>query len=157
MKHYNPSITERANRIFNLKNGDGMSEEIDGPVATIPINPSCRVLRSASAINATSGTIFTTPTDRDFYLVAAMLSMIKDVTSTSADTTLGVPVDGVTQAILRIPGISLTPQNDVIAISFPYPIKVDRNAQIVITNSSNVANIVTRGSIIGYYEEVTRT
>jgi hypothetical protein len=157
MKHYNPSITERANRVFNLKSGDQMSDEIDGPVATIPIIPSCKIVRTANATNASSATIFTTPADRDFYLVAASLSYIKDITATSTVQSLNVIVDGVTTAVIALAGITLTPAADSLSFVLPFPLKIDRNTAITITNSQNVANIRTHGVIIGYYEEVTRT
>lgn len=157
MKHYNPSITERANRIFNLKNGDGMSEEIEGPVAVIPIHPSAKIVRQNSGANNASLTIYTTPADKDFYLTAATLSYIKDATSTAASVALQVTIDGVALNVLFLPGITLTASYDNMALSFDVPIKLDRNTSIVCTASSAVANIRTAATIVGYLEEVTRT
>lgn len=157
MKHYNPSITERANRIFNLKNGDQMPDEVEGPVAVIPLTNVVRIVRSASANNAASGTVWTTPAEKDFYLTGVILTTTKDATSTATNIQLTAFIDGVGQPIVRIRGITLTAMSQTVPISFSVPIKIDRNTQINIANDSAVANIATSAVIFGYTEEVART
>ena len=109
---------------------------------------------STVATNATSATLVSLPNDRDFYVTWACLSTIKDVTSTStmasllmdlADSTVG------STQILHIAGITLTPQADSICISFPYPLKLTRGTNITVNNSTNVANVSSRGSVGGFY------
>lgn len=123
-------------------------------VPVMEVNPKllrrCNVVRGQEAINNTSGTIYTTPTDKDFFLVACGLGVIKDATSTSILTTLRATIDGVSQKILSIPSISLTPQISTISNSFPTPLKIDRGTSILLVNSTNVANITCSGSIVGY-------
>ena len=110
----------------------------------------CNIVRRSSAINSTGGTIYTTPTDKDFFLNSVALSVIKDVTSTSILSNITCIIDGATNQILSIPGISLTVQNQSLSISFPIPIKIDRGSAIGVSNSTNVANISTNAMITGY-------
>lgn len=124
-------------------------------IPTIEVNPFlvkiADICKTSSAINATSATIYTTPTDVDFYLTAACLSIIKDNTATSVSSYISFNVNGVSCSICRIAGLTLTPQNSVVPMDFnQHPIKVDRGAVIAINNSTNVANCSAFGTIVGF-------
>lgn len=124
----------------------------------ININPKdyrrCNIVRSNNAANNTSATIYTTPLDKDFYLVSSSLFVIKDITATSTSSDIRVVVEGVTNSIIAISGITLTPQANGQTISFSSPIKIDRGTNITVINSTNVANIKASGTIIGYTVEL---
>jgi hypothetical protein len=123
-------------------------------VPTMEVNPKIlqklNYAHSNTATNATSVTIYTTPTDQDFYLSAVTLSLIKDVTSTSVKSAVTATINGVAQDLLSIPGITLTAQTAQISLSLPRDLKIDRGTNIVVTNSTNVANILATGVIFGY-------
>jgi len=123
-------------------------------IPVININPKhCRVVdlvRSNFANNATSATIYTTPTDADFFLVASILSLVKDVTATSIASAINVTIDGASRSVNYIRGITLQAQDQHVSISYPFPIKVDRNTNITVTNSAANANISATGIILGY-------
>ena len=156
-KHYNSSITERGLRILNSKQGDFLPDEVSGPVATIELKPVCRISRSAVATNAANVTIYTTPTDKDFYLTAAQLSVIKDATATSAGSYIQATIDGVAQILIIITGLTLTAQSDAVSQSWPFALKIDRGTPIIVTGTTTTANVKSYGTIQGYTEEVTRT
>lgn len=149
MKHYNPSITERANRIFNLKNGDQMSEEIDGPVATIEIKPSVKARR------ATGSNTIVPAADKDFYITSMSISIAKTAAETGSGAVISATIDGVSTQILEIRGITLTADAQTATIALSYPLKVDKNTAVtfVVTGAMSAASAV----VTGYYEEVTRT
>lgn len=123
-------------------------------VPTFETNPKLlrriNIVASASANNAVTGTIYTTPIDKDFFLTSIDLSMIKDVTSTSIYTDVEIKINGQTKTILYINGFTLTVQNISKIISFPIPIKLDRNSTITVNNNTNVANISSYCTITGY-------
>jgi len=124
-------------------------------VPTFETNPEqlrrTNILRSNSAINATSGTIYTTPTDKDFYLCGVAVSVIKDVTSTSLYTCItGTPEGQAVTDFLLIRGITLTPQENCCSLEITPPLKMKKGTTIVVTNSTNVANISSSGTIYGY-------
>ncbi len=105
---------------------------------------------SNTATNATSATIYTTPTDQDFYLSAVALAIIKDATSTSVKSAITATINGVAQDLLSIPEITLTAQTAQMSLAFPKDILIDKGTNIVVTNSTNVANILATGVIFGY-------
>jgi len=131
------------------------SQLADKVVPVMEVNP--RLLRrinftkDGTASNATTATIFTTPTDKDFFITNAMLTWVKDVTATSLSSFITAFIDGVNRPILTIGGFTLTPLNDTVTITFNTPIKVDRNTNIAVTNSTNVANTKATGIIYGYF------
>jgi hypothetical protein len=128
-------------------------------VPVMEVNPKllkiANIVRSATAVNSTSSNIYTTPTDRDFYLTFANISVLKDVTSTSTETSIKVTIDGILQRLISIAGISLTPQTLGTSQSFDIPIKIDRGTGILVTNGTNVANINAWGNIAGYIDDVS--
>jgi hypothetical protein len=143
-----------------LRDGVLPSQLAEKVVPVMEVNPKllrrCEIVRTNAASNATTATIYTTPTDKDFYLCGASLSVIKDVTSTSVVSAIAAPVGGGTtdtRRILVISEISVTIQNGSVATSFQTPIKIDRGVTIVVTNSTNVGNIRADGCIWGYLVE----
>lgn len=114
--------------------------------------PFSNILRRASCINTTTATIYTTPTDKDFYLTGANISLTKDVSATSTSSAINVTIDGVTQVLTEIKGISLTVQSDCMSVSLTHPIKVDRNTAITLTNATGTANVSSVACIQGYID-----
>lgn len=112
----------------------------------------CDIVRRAAAVNSTSGTIYTTSTDEDFYLCGASLSVIKDATSTSIASQIRVIIGGGTYQILDIAGITLTAATGSQTITFNPPLKIDRGSSILVTNSTNVANVSADACIFGFYK-----
>jgi hypothetical protein len=110
----------------------------------------CDIVRTLNVTGATTGTIYTTPADKDFYLCNANLSVIKDATSTSDNEALNVVIDGVAVALLRIASQTLTAQSEILSVNFNPPVKIDRSQNLTVTNSTDVANISTKATIIGF-------
>jgi len=153
MKHNNPTISQDMQRHFNFK-GESTGEVHDTIIPVYPILNNCNIVKSTSAVNATSTTIYTTPADKDFYLCGAQISTTKDATSTSTLTAINVYVENVACQILRLQTLTLTAQHFGSSINFNVPIKLTRGTTITITNATNVANIASSGTIYGYTVEV---
>jgi hypothetical protein len=139
-----------------IQTTQGLPTELDNTIKpTFEVNPKllrrCNIVKRGSLLNATSATLFSIKADEDFYIVAATLTMIKDVTSTSTTVGLTVTTDGVATKILDITGITLTPDSQTISVSFPFPLKADRGTITSLTSSTNVANVSAIGTIVGYY------
>jgi len=152
--HRSLQITEDLRRIFNSKTGEMLNNVIpDSILPVIPITPVCKIVRNGVATNAVSTTFFTTATNKDFYMVAASLAVIKDANSTSITTTLTASINGVFRIMLQIPTITLTAQNNTINLNFNPPIKIDRNTGIAVQNTTAIAVIVAAACITGYEVE----
>lgn len=160
-KHYNPSIVERANRILASKSGDFLSDEVNpNIVMNIPVTPVQKLfLFGDASTSGATGTLQTTPSDKDTYITNVEAAIIKDATCDAADSTfrINAVVDGVTRVLAAIPTITLTAQNSSIAMHFNPPIKIDRDTAITTTQGTFTAGKYRRVSIVtGYTEEVTR-
>jgi len=99
----------------------------------------------------TGGTMATTPTDRDVYLTGCTLSIQKDVTSTLTAYSLRGVVNGIAVHLADMAFLTLTIANQNMAVSFPKPIKLDRNSTITITlTGGGVATHKATTTINGY-------
>lgn len=125
-------------------------------VPVMEVNPKllrrCNIARSDVAINATAQTIYTAPTDKDFYLCGASCAVIKDATATSTNTAVVCsPAEGGNTAnVISIAGLTLTAQENCNSIMFSPPLLIKRGTAIQVTNSTNVGNVTGRGFIYGY-------
>ena len=100
VKHFNPSITQDAVRLFNLKGTDVFGSEMSPlVVATIPIQRQCLV-KFGQCSNATATIMYTLPAGMQFYIIAANLNVIKDVTATSVASSIQITQGGVFQQLL---------------------------------------------------------
>jgi len=111
------------------------------------------IIKSEEVIDATSGIIYTTPTNKDFYLTNAILTIIKNATSTSVFSSLNIKVDGVIRGIIFIEETTLTAQSAQIVLNLNFPIKVDRGSDIIIAHGTNVSKIQGSATILGYTVE----
>jgi hypothetical protein len=113
----------------------------------------------AKDISATGQTIYTTPMDKDFYLVAATLSFVKDAACDAITSRIHmrVSVDGVVIYVLTLSTLTLTAQNQSISVSPAIPIKLDRNTVVSFVMDTYAAGLrAISGTIIGYTVETTK-
>jgi hypothetical protein len=153
-------LAENANIQLSKENvPNQLAEKI---VPTFETNPTmirrCNISRSSGA-SAASVTIYTTPTDKDFYLSAAHLSMVKDATSTSINVgLLVIPEDGITTntEILRLSGLTTVADSKDNSISIVPALKLKRGSIISITSTAyDATHIRFDGGIIGYTVDKT--
>jgi len=117
----------------------------------------CDVVRGINRTTTGGSTIFTTPTDKDFYLVGCQFGLIKDATCDMASGTvagISAVLEAQTRNIIQTPTITLTAQEVTQGLSFPVPIKIDRGTTILIISNAFTAGVCIRtASIIGYTQE----
>lgn len=127
-------------------------------IPTLEVNP--KIVKNAKAkstasSNSTSATIITTPTNQDFYLIGASLSVIKDVVSTSNQSKITYYQDGLLTTLIAISSITLTVQSETISCNLNHPIKVDRGSVIAVVNSSATAEVRSDGTIYYFLDETS--
>ena len=156
MRHNNTSITQNLHKVLNTKGEyiDEINPSIQ-PIIAVPIYTN--VVKSNTLSNATSLTLYTTPTDKDFFLTALQLSFIKDASATATQMGVTVVIDGVTTTLVRAVGLTTTAQSGNLAQTLPFPIKLDRGSIISIVNNTGVANVTTWVNIMGYTQETINT
>ena len=103
-----------------------------------------------SVANDSTEVIMTTDSIKETYITAITLGVIKDVTATSTLSSITAIIGGVTKTLASIPGITLTPQSEIISVSFSPPIKVDRSSAITLLATTATGNFKNSGCVAGF-------
>jgi len=158
MQHFNNTIADDAQRLFNFKAGDSLSEVAEYIQPVLQIQNKINIVRGNRTTATGSLSVFTTPTDKDFYLTSLSAGMIKDVACDSATGRYDITavIEGVSQILDAIPIIALTAQNAMISRSFHVPIKIDRGTAFAFTGTFAAGVCVRTISITGYTVETTK-
>jgi len=142
-----------------------MSEELkEGNIAALPKNVqpniqpvlisnpvrSCDVMNDANNSTTSDVVIFTTPSNKDFYLVAVWLSVDKDVLNDSTFTFIETSLGGEVESLISLAHIPLVATHKEIALSYPTPIKIDRGVPITMKGSFAAGAQRKSGGIVGY-------
>lgn len=150
------SIAQDYDQIFDTKMGETPTQVSDLIVPIVPIEPSSQIVRGASANNAASTTIYTTPADKDFYLTFA--SIVGKQVATAAQSTkmaLTVVIGNVRQDLIML--VNIANQNTTNpASTFIGKILLDRGSTITLTQNSPTAGDQVGGTIAGYTRESTK-
>lgn len=151
----NPEAVDIIREEAKLSLGDGFPQVLGNQVVPVmDMTPhhhkKAHICKTAFASNTTSANLYTTPTDQDFYLTALSLSVVKDATATSTESSIRVNIGSVTVRIATIIGFTLTAQNQTYALSFNNPVKIDRGTTFTVQNGTGTANINAIGTIYGY-------
>lgn len=129
----------------------------DKVVPVIDVNPnSHRIINiiTTSYANNANATIYTTPTNKDFYLTSVVLCRTKDAASDDTYSFLGGTIEGAQVSFIRLSGITLTAQQQEVAINYPLPVKIDRGTTITLSKTSTTVGVNNlTGSISGYTVE----
>jgi len=110
-------------------------------------------IRSATRTTTGSTTIFTTPSDKDFFLTYATLSYHCNASADAIQYLVQIIIDGATQSILRLSKITLIALNDRLTINFNPAIQLDRNTAISLTQTFTVGLSSVSGAVGGYTKE----
>jgi hypothetical protein len=111
-------------------------------------------VKHSTATNVTSSTLFSAgeTAAQDIYITGVQLSVSKDITSTSTNSGVSTVLGGVSIYLIRILTTSLMVESGIssnLFIGVP-GLKLERGSTLVITNSTNVANI-SCSAVIFYY------
>lgn len=155
--HNNPSIVERAQRVLNTKGSQAISDQVEDKIQIVlPLHPITRIVRAAGVSTTGSLTVYTTPTDKDFYLTGFFLAMAKDAAcDANGGVNLQAVIDGVTREIGCIAVLTLSADNQTINADFNNPIKLDRGSIVSFTGTFTAGAMRRVASIRGYTEETT--
>jgi len=131
------------------------SQLADKVVPVMEVNPKffrrVNIIRTQSTAITGTNAIYTTPSgSQDFYIIGAQLSAQSDATADNTLISISTTVEGVSAVILRLAKLTTTAHTDDIAITFPNPIKIDRNTAINLVNTFTVGNSRSSGTIYGY-------
>lgn len=128
------------------------------PVVEVGLKGSkcAHIVRGIDSNNSTATTIYTTPTDQDFYLTFASLVFKSATTGQATLIRLKVVIDSVDRYLLGLPNFTATGTTSPANIfnAGNHPIKVDRGTTIQILADVADAEDRVYASIAGYLDEV---
>lgn len=115
-----------------------------------------RLVKTVKATRGVTGdlSVFTTDANKDTYITAIAVSFAKDATCDVATNLfpLSINQDGTSRVLVYMPMLTLTAQQMNAEISLPVPMKVDRNAAMVLTTTAYTAGLMVRSVVVYYYE-----
>lgn len=159
-KIYNSDLTKGLAKNAGIQqNTDKIPNELaEKVVPTCETNPELlrkiTIVRDITITDSSSGTIYTTPTNQDFYLTDVQMDGFKSAAAGTTEFYITVTINGATKKIISMHHPTTTAINNLHAEkSFLLPIKLDRNTNI--TLNSNNATTFNRviGIICGYVDE----
>jgi len=129
-----------------------INEPMPRPIPVIEVSPKltqCAVAFGAIKTSTGSSTIMNANPNQDVYIQSITYCIIKDAACDKADgsTSLTFVQNGATMFV-SIPVIALTAQSQSINITFPNPIKIDRNSAINFGNDSFAAGKFIRHGVV---------
>jgi len=152
----NSTIFQNLQRIFAFKTNDRIGDQVGGIIVPVVIiGNNVNVVRGSDRQTSGALTVFTTPTDRDFYLTHCHLSQVKDATHDGATGTLIIrtTIAGVLRVLLSLPILVTTAQDNSQSVHFDPPVLIDRGAAILTAGSGSTFTAGTQSTtadVVGY-------
>lgn len=158
-KIYNSNLTKAIIEGAKLQTStDKIPDELaEKVVPVMEVNPNLlrniNFVKRVNIVNTATTTVYTTPTDKDFYLTNAFLNFIKDALNTSVSTQLIITTeDSITDAIISFAQLTLTAQVGNENVQFNPAIKLKRGSNITASAASVAAgNISMNVGFAGYF------
>jgi len=153
METSNSELLKEVQNATKIQTMQGLGRTISNQIVpVIEVNP--KIVKTGltavmTSLNTATTTLLTTPTNQDVYICSASLSVQKDAESTSTGVYLTCQTNGVNQQFLWIAGLASTAMSGQTNMTFPHPIKVDRNTSIHLKSSASAA--VTAAASINYF------
>lgn len=126
----------------------------------IEVNPkllkNIEIIKIGSASDATSATIYTTPSNQDFYLCGFTFTHCRDATATSLVSEIKAYVNGEQISLYALRTLTTTVINGFsFSVNLLRPIKIDRGTSLIVTNGAATALIRSTAIIYGYLDNTS--
>jgi len=157
VKHYNISIPERLLRIFKWKGGENIENEVSPFIQpVISVEAYTNVIATGGNAATAAVTIYTTPTDKDFFLHSVHISYEKNATADNTEIYVSATLANKLTAVnlIDIATLSLTASRDTQVIVFPKPLLLARGVGIGLYGTFSVGALIKTAQITGFTEEL---
>jgi hypothetical protein len=147
------SILQWVQDALGIQNGaDSVPQYLTNQVVPVfDIQPKITNFVTQTTSTATGDTtIFTTPTDKDFFITFATIANTANAASDSVVCSIGVTIGGATRRIMYLVKETTTAGSQNAEMCFTYPIKVDRGSIIRLTKAFTAGATTVNATIGGY-------
>lgn len=124
----------------------------------VEVNPELmrrsNIVANASRSTTGTSTVYTAPTDKDFYLVGIQFSFACDATADSTAYTVSVTGDEFSStSLIRVVKLTTTADSKSVTWSFPAPIKLKQGQTITVNQTFTAGASTVSATIVGYTVE----
>lgn len=149
----NSEVTQEISRQANLQT-EAVNQLSNVVAPVLDVNPNWYVdtVKHAETVTTGNTTVFTTPSDKDFYLCGIMLSTTNNSTYDGTGETVSGKVFGDTSTV-RLASLvhqALVAGDRNMFLTFPRPIKMARGEAILLQTSFTAGACRTRATIFGF-------
>ncbi len=161
MQIQNSELIKEIQNASKVQTMQGLPSNLSGLIVpVIEVNP--KLTKAVLVSNVSSGTtgslsVLTADPNRDVYIKSVCFSITKDVTCDLATNSYGVActIGGAGKNLIGVSCITLTAQSASYSVSFPTPIKIDRNSSVSISGTFTAGVCWRYGSITYYLDETS--
>lgn len=119
--------------------------------------PEIKIVATVNSATTGTATVYSTPADKDFYIVGISFAMAKDATCDIATGSILIGAtlydDGTGRTLVGFPTITLTAQQFNQTVIFPSPIKLARSTNVT-HSGSYTAGVMSRiTTIYGFFRK----
>lgn len=151
MEASNGAVMQRITSELGIQEIKAISKVNENIQPSLDVNPKySRVYNVGERTSSGAITLYTTPTDKDFFLTYARIALIADANQDGVVASLSATIDGVSKYILHIDKFTLTATISTLQQAFPHPIKIDRNTSISVNATRTAGTHTLRGAIGGF-------
>jgi len=140
-------IDQTGAQSVSMKANMPIKEEIT-PV--LELHKFSNILKQTSNSATANITVYTTPSDKDFYLTSASIEITKNAACDNTEGRLLVWVDNENLSVLKVLSQTLTAGSDHNNIVFPYPLKIDRGRSIQMVGAFGAGALTKSCTITGF-------
>lgn len=154
--------TRNSDTLKEMREAFGVQTATDKTVSPIPVvdvNP--KNLRRANIASGTSSaatgnfTVYTTPSDKDFFLTGVQMQYMKDATADNTTVAITATEDsGATITLITTRTITTTAYTAAINRELVPPIKLKRNSNVIMSGTFTVGALTRAACVSGYTVEV---
>lgn len=155
-RHYNPTISEDAQRILNTKNGQHLPVKLATDLVPV-VQIERKTTIFTNVVSDTTGliTVYTARPNRDTYITGMILSWASNALADNTYYQVTAVIKGVTRVIALLTKITLTANSNHVYIQFKNPLKLDRGGAIRHGSVFTVGASQYSTTLYGYEVETT--
>lgn len=151
----NSSLSRELIEGGRLQGIQGVPKEIIDKIQPVmEVNPKllrvCNFVRHVSSSATGTSTVISATSSFDVYITSINLNVAYDSAADSTTTYLIATVDGVSRTLIEIMKVTLTAQDRGVSLTFPIPLKIDRNTAVSLTKTFTVGTGKVACCIVGF-------
>lgn len=122
---------------------------------SVEVGPRNSIIAKTSTTTSTgaSTTLYTTLSDKKFYITYLMLAFTKDASCDNTSVSITATIAGASVVLAEMKSQTLTADSRSLVVQLPYPLAIDIGSTITYGATFTVGALSRRATVFGYYLE----